>query len=108
MFARLELSLIAFAFSILSEMLMHVTLLEQFIKLYMQILGILSGPRFARLELSLIAFAFSILSESFISGKGILVAMGALGSFLDFLLRKFSFFFFFFGLSPSSPSSSSS
>ena len=71
-------------------------------------LGILSGPRFALLKLSLMALAFSSLSESFISGKGILVAIGAFGSFLDFFDKMFSFFFFFFGLSPSSPSSSSS
>ena len=71
-------------------------------------LGILSGPRLARLKLSRIALAFSSLSESFISGNGIRVAIGALGSFFDFFANGFSFFFFFLGLSPSSTSSSSS
>merc|ERR1719333_1012661 len=64
-----------------SEMLMLVTRAEQFIRLYMQMLGILSGPRLALLKLSRIALAFSSLSESFISGNGMLVAIGASQSY---------------------------
>jgi len=91
-----------------SEILTLVTREATFIKLYIQMEGTLSGPRFALLKDSRRLRAFSCLSVSFISGNGIRVDIGAFGSFLDFLAITFSFFFFFFDFDSPSPSSSSS
>merc|ERR1719402_1251221 len=90
-----------------SEMFTLVTRAATFIRLYIQMEGTLSGPRFALLKVSRRLRAFSCLSVSFISGKGILVEIGAFGSFRDFLAITFSFFFFFFDFDSPSPSSSS-